>query len=207
MRVTLLSPVVDPAISAEAPMHAPPPLPPASAQQVDEAATGLRQSLDALGFVDDPEMATTPERVSRFLAEFRPGPLPEVTPLATPSTSPIVIRAVPYYSLCAHHLLPFFGHCTIAVRPNGAIAGLGWFPRLLQALSRRPQLQERLAEQLVHHIHEALAPQAVAVVLTARQMCVEMRGAEAHGLYEVTATAGAPDGELLTLLHAGARQP
>lgn len=180
---------------------------PSPAPPLDAAAAGLRQSLEALGFRDDPEMATTPERVSAFLAEFRRGPLPPVQPLATASTSPLVIRATPYYSLCAHHLLPFFGHCTIALRPNGAIAGLGWFPRLLDSLARRPQLQERLAEELAHHIHEALAPQAVAVVLTARQMCVEMRGAKAHGLYEVTATAGAPDPELLTLLHAGARQP
>ena len=164
------------------------------------AATALRESLDAIGFHGDPEMDTTPERVSQFLSEFRPGPPPPVTPLTTLSSNPIVIRSIPYYSLCAHHLLPFFGHCTIVYLPNGAIAGLGWFPRLLEALARRPQLQERLAENLVQEVYQALNPTGVAVSITARQMCVEMRGARSPGTYEVTASAGDAAPDLLAML-------
>ena len=164
------------------------------------AAAHLAQALELLGFVGDPEMDTTAERVVEFLAEFRPQASPPVTPLETRSQSPVVIRDLKYHSLCAHHLLPFFGTCTIAYRPNGAIAGLGWFPRLVGHLARQPQLQERLAEQIAHGINEALAPHSVAVFVTARQMCVEMRGARAHGAFEVTAVAGAEDNMLLSLV-------
>ena len=166
----------------------------------NEAAAHLAQALELLGFVGDPEMDSTAERVVGFLSEFRPHPAPPVTPLETRSQSPVVIRDLRYHSLCAHHLLPFFGKCTIAYRPDGAIAGLGWFPRLVGQLSRQPQLQERLAEQIAHGVHTALAPHSVAVFVSARQMCVEMRGARANGAFEVTAVAGAPDDALLNLV-------
>jgi GTP cyclohydrolase I len=166
----------------------------------DAAVERLAQALDALGFSQDPEMDTTPERVAGFLREFLPGPIPTTEPLSTRSASPVVIRDLPFHSLCAHHLLPFFGTCTIAYRPNGAIAGLGWFPRLVESLARRPQLQERLVEQIAHAVYDSLSPQAVVVYMSARQMCVEMRGARARGEFEVTAIAGAPDAELSVLV-------
>jgi GTP cyclohydrolase I len=164
------------------------------------AAQHFAQALELLGFVGDPEMDNTAARVIEFLAEFRPQPAPSVTPLETRSQSPVVIRDLLYHSLCAHHLLPFFGTCTIAYRPSGAIAGLGWFPRLVEHLARQPQLQERFAEQIAHGVFEALSPQSVAVFVSARQMCVEMRGARAHGAFEVTAVAGAEDNTLLNLV-------
>ena len=165
-----------------------------------EAAAHLAQALELLGFVGDPEMDSTAERVIEFLGEFRPQETPSVTPLETRSQSPVVVRDLLYHSLCAHHLLPFFGTCTIAYRPNGAIAGLGWFPRLVGHLARQPQLQERLAEQIAQGVYEALSPHAVAVFVSARQMCVEMRGARAHGAFEVTAIAGNDDDTLLKLV-------
>ena len=165
-----------------------------------DAQDHLAAVLRDLGFDADPEMADTPARVLGFLTEFQPREIPQVTPLTTRSKNPVVIRGLRYHSLCAHHLLPFFGECTIAYRPAGAIAGLGWFPRLLDAVSRRPQLQERLSEQLVTAVYDALDPSSVAVYLTARQMCVEMRGARGHGTFEVTATAGEPDQPLMALL-------
>lgn len=166
----------------------------------DDAVRFLSQALEALDFAEDPEMDATAERVVDFLREFRPQPVPSVTPLDTRSDSPVVIRNLRYHSLCAHHLLPFFGTCTIAYRPSGAIAGLGWFPRLVEALARRPQLQERLVEEIAAAVYDALAPHSVAVCVTARQMCVEMRGARAHGAFEVTATEGAPDPALSALV-------
>ena len=168
--------------------------------ELPQAVAHFADALDAIDFEDDPEMADTPRRVVEFLAEFRQVEVPATKALPTRSQSPVVIRDLRYHSLCAHHLLPFFGTCTIAYRPNGAIAGLGWFPRLVEALARRPQLQERLAEQVANAIHDALAPHSVAVCITARQMCVEMRGARASGMFEVTTTTGEPDPMLLTLV-------
>ena len=170
------------------------------AQSSETAITQLAAALDALGFTDDPEMDTTAERIVEFLGEFKVQPLPTTKPLSTRSVNPVVIRDLQYHSLCAHHLLPFFGTCTIAYRPDGAIAGLGWFPRLLECLARRPQLQERLVEQVADAVFEALSPHSVAVYINARQMCVEMRGARAKGEFEVMATAGAPDAELAALV-------
>lgn len=160
------------------------------------AAEHFAQALAALGFTGDPEMVQTPVQLAEFLAELRPAPLPEVAPLATRSHDLVVIRDLPFHSLCAHHLLPFFGHCTIAYRPAGRIAGFGWFPRLLTALSRRPQLQERLGEALIDAIEDALCPSAVGVRIVARQLCVELRGARSDGRFELLARRGEADAAL-----------
>lgn len=152
---------------------------------VAPAAEALATALRALGLEGDPEMVGTPQAVAELLAGFRPGPLPTCRPLPTRSQELIVLRELPFHSLCAHHLLPFFGQATIAYLPQDRIAGLGWFPRLLDALARRPQLQERLAAQVGEAIVEALEPRAVGVRLVARQMCVEMRGARSGGQFEV----------------------
>lgn len=176
---------------------------PRTSPVTDDSLTAVPQlaaALDALGFTDDPEMEATAERMVEFLQEFRAQPVPTTTPLSTRSDNPVVIRDLQYHSLCAHHLLPFFGTCTIAYRPAGAIAGLGWFPRLVESLARRPQLQERLVEQIADAVFESLHPHSVAVYMNARQMCVEMRGAKAQGMFEVTATAGVPDPDLAALV-------
>jgi GTP cyclohydrolase I len=164
------------------------------------ASLHLAAALEALGFAGDPEMVRTPERVAEFLALFVPKPAPPTDPLPTRSDNPVVIRDLRFHSLCAHHLLPFFGDCTIAYRPEGRIAGLGWFPRLVDTMASRPQLQERLAEEIALAIHATLQPRSVVIRLRARQMCVEMRGSRAGGTFEVTAAAGLPDPELAALL-------
>ena len=157
----------------------------------------LASALVDLGFSGDPEMASTPERVAAFLRSFQATePLPPAELLPTRSADLLVIRDLPYYSLCAHHLLPFFGRCTIAVRPAGEITGFGWFPRVLQHFARQPQLQERLAQQVAEAVHGQLGAHAVGVRLSARQMCVEMRGARSSGEFELTARRGSPDAEL-----------
>ena len=151
----------------------------------------LAAALAGLGFDADVETLRTPERLAELLAEFVPrAELPPMVPLQTQSDDVVVIRAVPYHSLCAHHLLPFFGECTIVYKPSGQIAGLGWFPRLLRHLSRQPQLQERLCAQIADSIYDALAPAAVGVRLTARQMCVEMRGSNSSGIFETRTWRG-----------------
>lgn len=167
------------------------------------AALHLAQALEALGLVDDPELAQTPAQVAELLAGFRPQAPPPCTALPTASHDLVVLRDLPFHSLCAHHLLPFFGTCTIAYLPNGKVGGLGWFPRLLEAHARRPQLQERLAAQVADGVMAALSPGCVGVRVVARQLCVEMRGARSAGRFEVTAIRGVPDRSLEQALSRG----
>lgn len=165
------------------------------------AAHHIDAALRLLGLTGDPEMTRTAEQVAELLSDFAPsGTLPEIEPLPTTSYEVVILRDLPFYSLCAHHLVPFFGTCDIAYRPAGHIGGLGAFPRLLDALARRPQLQERLAAQLADEIDRALQPRAVVVRLRARQMCMEMRGARSTGTIEVVAIRGNDDSDLLHLL-------
>lgn len=158
------------------------------------ASDDLARALAAVGFPDDdPELARTPDSVTTMWREFAPRPIPPARPLPTASTDLIVLRDLPFYSLCAHHLLPFFGTCTLAVRPAGTVAGFGWYPRVLEALARRPQLQERLADQLADAILDGIQAHAVGVRIRARQLCMEMRGARSSGDIEVVALRGASD--------------
>ena len=184
----------------------PPLLPPeAPAPDLDGAAEHLARAFAALGFPDDPEMRRSPQQVAAFLAELVPRTLPACKPLPTRSHDLVVIREIPFHSVCAHHLLPFFGTVDIAWRPAGRLVGLGWFPGLVEALARRPQLQERLAAQLADEIEQALSPSALTVALRARQMCVEMRGSRSSAWYEVRVRRGEADPELDAALPMSAR--
>ncbi|MFZ0217290.1 MAG: GTP cyclohydrolase I FolE [Candidatus Dormiibacterota bacterium] len=91
---------------------------------------------------------------------------------------PVVVRGVPFYSLCEHHLLPFFGRCHIAYVPAGRVVGLSKLPRLIDVFAHRLQLQERLTRQIAEAVAEAVRPRGVAVVMEARHLCVEMRGVQ-----------------------------
>jgi len=164
-------------------------------------AEHLAAALAGMGFSGDPEMTQTHRQFTQMLQGFLPAErAPVVSLLPTRSSDLIILRGLPFHSLCAHHLLPFFGTCTLAYRPSGSIAGLGWFPRLLHHLAHRPQLQERLADQLIETIMDALSPTSAGVVIQARQLCVEMRGACSPGEFEVRAQRGAEDPELLQAL-------
>ena len=105
---------------------------------------------------------------------------------------PVILRELPFHSLCAHHLLPFFGHALVGYVPGDQLAGLGGVARLLQHHARRPQLQERLARQLAEDLFSALRPRALCVHLVARQMCMEMRGARSAGQVESRVWLGGP---------------
>ena len=88
----------------------------------------------------------------------------------------VVVRDIPFYSLCEHHLLPFFGRVHIAYLPAGKVVGLSKLSRLVDVFARRLQLQERLTRQLAEAIQDVVAPRGVGVVIEARHLCVEMRG-------------------------------
>jgi len=161
----------------------------------DHLAAWLRE----LGLDDDPEMVGTSRRVTELFKEFVPGPAPKPSLFEAGGADPVVLRNLSFHSLCAHHLLPFFGHATIAYVPTGRVAGLSWFPRMLRHFARRPQLQERLGGQLADAIAEALGSEGVLVRLTARQMCMEMRGVESAGTIETLALRGPRAEDMLRL--------
>jgi GTP cyclohydrolase IA len=160
---------------------------------MDEAARHFRAFLDAVGLVGDPELDGTAERVADLLASFAPSPLPSPTVCATTSETPVIVRGIAFHSLCAHHLLPFFGTVAVAYRPRDALLGLGSIPKLVAHVSRRTQLQERLAEQVADALVRWIDPVSVAVGIRARHLCVEMRGARTPVDVLAIATRGDPD--------------
>ena len=105
----------------------------------------------------------------------------------TSTTSAMVIeKDIPFYSLCSHHFVPFYGHAHVAYIPNESIVGLSKMARIVEFYARRPQLQERLTEQIARYMAEKLDPQGVMVVVEARHLCVEMRGIKKPGALTVT---------------------
>jgi GTP cyclohydrolase I len=98
----------------------------------------------------------------------------------------VMEKQIPFYSMCAHHLVPFYGHAHIAYIPRDRILGLSKFARILEFYAKRPQLQERLTEQVVTYLEEKLQPLGAMVVIEARHLCVEMRGVKKPGALTVT---------------------
>jgi GTP cyclohydrolase IA len=98
----------------------------------------------------------------------------------------VVVRDINFFSLCEHHLLPFFGRVNVAYLPKGKVVGLSKVPRVVDAFAHRLQLQERLTRQIAEALQEVLEPNGVAVVIEARHLCMEMRGVEKQDSETVT---------------------
>jgi GTP cyclohydrolase IA len=98
----------------------------------------------------------------------------------------VVVKDIEVYSLCEHHLLPFFGKCHVAYIPNKKVVGLSKIPRLVNMFARRLQIQERLTNEIARAIEDKLAPQGVGVIIEARHLCMVMRGVEKQNSQTVT---------------------
>jgi GTP cyclohydrolase I len=101
-------------------------------------------------------------------------------------TEMVVVRDIEFYSLCEHHLLPFFGKAHIAYIPNGRVIGLSKIPRIVDMYSRRLQIQERVTHQIANTLQDVLNPLGVAVVLEGRHLCMQMRGVEKQNSFTTT---------------------
>jgi len=98
----------------------------------------------------------------------------------------VIVKDVDFYSLCEHHLLPFFGKCHVAYIPSNKVIGLSKIPRLVDVFARRLQVQERLTRQIADTIRETIRPLGVAVVMEATHLCMSMRGVEKQNSFAVT---------------------
>ncbi|HRY29113.1 MAG TPA: GTP cyclohydrolase I FolE [Elusimicrobiota bacterium] len=151
----------------------------------DKIARLVSELLSELGEKPGREgLVRTPQRVARSLREMTKGYSIDLDRLingalfSEPYSQMVVVRDIKFYSLCEHHLLPFFGVCHVAYIPAGKIIGLSKIPKLVKAFSQRLQVQERLTNEIAEIIQEKIKPMGVAVVMEARHMCMEMRGAE-----------------------------
>jgi GTP cyclohydrolase I len=163
-------------------------------RKIEEATLSI---IEAIG--DDPRregLADTPKRIAEMYGELFMGI--DVDPKAELTVSyeeghreMVILRDIPFYSMCEHHLLPFYGVVHIGYIPRGNVVGVSKLARVVETLSRRPQLQERLTTQIAEAILEALQPEGVAVVIQAEHMCMIIRGVKKPGTNIITsATRG-----------------
>jgi len=175
-------------------------------ESVGEAA--YRMLLSTLGEAEAsrPELIKTPARAAKAFREITVGltfdnPLDAAGDAVFPlegSSDLVVVKDIPFHSICEHHLLPFTGTAHIAYIPSGRILGLSKFARLTDAFARRPQVQERLTRQIAEGIDQLLQPVAVAVVMEARHMCMSMRGVKSPGVTRTLSVKGASKDDLET---------
>jgi len=176
----------------------------------------VRRMLEYLG--EDPEregLRRTPARVEASLRWLTRGYHESVDNVVRgaifeePHESMVMVRDVELYSMCEHHMLPFFGRAHVAYLPNGRIVGLSKIPRLVDIFARRLQVQERLTDQIADALMDVLEPHGVGVVIEAYHLCMMMRGVEKQNSKTVTSALrgsfldGSTRDEFLRLVHGG----
>ena len=155
----------------------------------------IRKILAELG--EDPSrdgLLRTPERVDRSLRYLTSGYKTNADELLNGALfdvaydEMVIVKDIEIFSLCEHHLLPFFGKCHVAYIPNGKVIGLSKIPRLVDMFARRLQVQERLTKEIAETIREKIHPKGVAVVIEAQHLCMIMRGVEKQNSIAVTSS-------------------
>ena len=150
-----------------------------------DIASSIKTLLSEIG--ENPEregLLKTPERVSKsmeFLTngyEKNPAEILKSAMFSESYSQMVLVKDIEFYSLCEHHMLPFFGKAHIAYIPNGYIVGLSKIPRIVDVFSRRLQVQERLTDEIKDCIQDTLNPKGVAIVIEAQHLCMQMRGVQ-----------------------------
>jgi GTP cyclohydrolase IA len=153
----------------------------------------IRQLLAELG--EDPAregLLDTPKRVEKALRFLTSGYTMDVDATLNNAlfnvdyNEMVIVRDIDFYSLCEHHLLPFFGTCHVAYLPQGRVLGLSKIPRLVEIYARRLQIQERMTSEIAETLRQKIDPLGVAVVMEATHLCMSMRGVEKQNSFAVT---------------------
>jgi GTP cyclohydrolase IA len=155
----------------------------------------IRQLLAELG--EDPTregLLDTPKRVEKAMRFLTSGYTADVDSVLNNAlfsvdyNEMVIVKDIDFYSLCEHHLLPFFGRCHIAYIPQGRVIGLSKIPRLVEVFARRLQIQERMTSQIAETIRDKIQPLGVAVVCEATHLCMSMRGVEKQNSFALTSS-------------------
>ena len=154
-------------------------------EPTDKMVNAYTDILDAIGEDKEREgLLKTPARASKAMAYFThgygsdPAEILRSAMFEDPASSMVIVKNIEVYSLCEHHLVPFFGKAHVAYIPNGHIVGLSKIPRLIDAFARRLQVQERITHEVLDCIQNTLNPLGVAVVMEAQHLCMMMRGVQ-----------------------------
>jgi GTP cyclohydrolase I len=162
-------------------------------KQKDELATLVRQQIKLVGEDADRQgLRRTPVRVAEAMAFFTSGY--ELDPMKilndalfdAVSDEMVIVKDIDFYSLCEHHILPFFGKCNIAYLPRKKVIGLSKLPRLVDVYARRLQIQERMTYEIANTVKKLINAQGVGVVIEAQHLCMMMRGVEKQNSYAIT---------------------
>ena len=155
----------------------------------------VKQTLLELG--EDPEregLVKTPERVARSLKFLTRGYQQDIDEVihgaifTQDCDDMVIVKDIEFYSLCEHHMLPFFGKCHIGYIPKGRVFGVSKLARLVDVFARRLQIQERMTQQIAQQIFEIIEPEGVGVVVEAQHLCMRMRGVEKQNSQMVTSS-------------------
>lgn len=164
-------------------------------QELEEMAASVRRQLEIMGENPDRDgLLKTPMRVAKsfeFLTHgytLDPKVVLNDALFDVQSDEMVIVKDIDFYSMCEHHLLPFFGQCHIAYLPNNKVVGLSKLPRLVEVFARRLQVQERMTTEIARTIEELIQPQGVAVVIEAQHLCMAMRGVEKQNSYALTSS-------------------
>ena len=164
-------------------------------QKLEQFADLVRQQLELLGEDSSRDgLERTPLRVAKAYQALTcgywecPRKVLNDALFDVKSDEMVIVKDIDFYSLCEHHLLPFFGKCHIAYLPSRKVVGLSKLPRLVEVFARRLQVQERMTIDIARTIDELIKPQGVAVVIEAQHLCMAMRGVEKQNSYALTSS-------------------